>query len=291
MKILFLGGDKRQLEMIKILENKGYEVNVLGYQSINLENNVKKKGLYELKMDEYKVIIFPVSGVKSNYKIVSEFDSNPIFLPVDFLKNTQENVSIFTGIMTKELNEMLEVSKRKAISLMEDNNVKKENSIPTVEGIIADLVYSTDKTIEESNIFVLGYGNIGEVLVDKLKALKATSIAVGVIEQTDYEQLNKNNIKSLFTTDEKSMQQVIKESDVIINTVPELLLDKKLLNFVNNDAYILDISSYPYGVDFDYANQLKIKNKLFLGIPGKVAPTTAGRILVKKINDCIRRTE
>jgi dipicolinate synthase subunit A len=63
--------------------------------------------------------------------------------------------------------------------------------------------------------------------------------------------------------------------------------DKEYLTLLNKNAYILDVASYPHGVDFEAANNLKIKNSLLLGIPSLVAPKTAGKILVKKINSII----
>ena len=59
------------------------------------------------------------------------------------------------------------------------------------------------------------------------------------------------------------------------------------MQVLNNTIYILDVSSHPHGVDFKSANELNLKNKLLLGIPGDVAPKTAGNILVKKINSVI----
>jgi dipicolinate synthase subunit A len=290
MKILFLGGDKRQIEIINHLNKKGYEIDVIGYTLAYLNKNINKKTVDVIKINEYDVIFFPISGVKENYYIVSDFENEKIFLDPNFLKEVKSRALIFTGINTQCLDEMLLKTNKKTIALMEDDQVKKENSIPTVEGIIGDLVYNTDQTINGSNIFVLGYGNVGTVLVDKLKCLGA-NITVGVLLFEEYQMVAKKGLNCIYTNNQSLMQKLVHNSDIIINTVPDLIINKEYLKVVNKDAYILDISSHPHGVDFDSANELQIKNKLLLGIPGKVAPKTAGLILVNKIDSILERSK
>jgi dipicolinate synthase subunit A len=286
MKILFLGGDKRQLEIINNLYNKENEIHLVGYSNADLPECIIRKNTNNLKMIEYNVIIFPISGVKSDLSVTADFDDNKITLPANLLINTKDDVVILTGIMTAELKAMLNMAQRHAVILMDDNDIKKENSIPTVEGIIADLVYNTDYTINGANILVLGYGNVGRLLVSKLQCLGA-NVTVGVINKENFDSLKENNIQGFYTNNADLMKSIIKENDIIVNTVPNILLSKEYLELVRKESYILDIASHPHGVDFGAANELHLKNKLFLGIPSVVAPKTAGMILVKKINSIL----
>jgi dipicolinate synthase subunit A len=286
MKILFLGGDKRQLEVIKSLYNKGNVIHLVGYSNTDFEECIIKKNMNDLKMIEYDVILFPISGVKSDLSVAADFDDNKITLPADLLINTKDDVVILTGIMTSELKAMLNMAQRQAVILMDDSEIKKENSIPTVEGIIADLVYNTDYTINGANILVLGYGNVGSLLVSKLQCLGA-NVTVGVINKEDFDLLKENNIQGFYTNNADLMKNIIKENDIIVNTVPNILLSKEYLELVRKESYILDVASHPHGIDFKAADELCLKNKLFLGIPSIVAPKTAGMILVKKINSIL----
>ena len=286
MKVLFLGGDKRQLEIINDLYNKNNEIHLVGYNNIELAGGMIKKNINNLKVIEYNVIIMPVNGVKKDLSITSEFNDQKIILPSDLFTNTRADVIIFTGVMTEELEGMLNVANRKAVILMDDKDIKKENSIPTVEGIIGDLVYNTDYTISGANVLVLGYGNVGKLLVSKLKNLDAF-VTVGVITKEDFDSLKDHNIGGFYTNHPEVMKSVIKSNDIIINTVPNILLSREYLELVKKESYILDVASHPHGVDFVLANELQIKNKLLLGIPSLVAPKTAGLILTKKINNIL----
>lgn len=284
MKILFIGGDKRQLQIINSLSN--HEIDVIGYEKIELWDSVNKKELTNININDYQVIILPINGVKSDLSIVAEYSDKTIILPEDFFINTKKDVLIFSGIRTVKLDIMLKLAEREVIALMEDENVKKENSIPTVEGIIGDLIFYTEHTINRSRILVLGYGNIGKPLVETLTFLGA-EVTIGVILEEDYRLLKDKNKKIILTNNQKEMSETLKEIDIVVNTVPSLIIDKTYLEVINKNCYILDIASYPHGIDFAYANEKGIKNKLLLGIPSIVAPKTTGLILAKKIKSML----
>lgn len=287
MKALFLGGDRRTIEVINYLYSNNFEITAVGYDSGIFDEIVNYSKIDELVMGDFDLIFFPINGVNMDLSINCDYSNNPVYLKDDILKDVKKKTLIFTGIKSKKLEEILEIGNKKAITIMDDPQVKKDNSIPTVEGIIGDLVYNTESTICNSNIFVLGYGNIGLRLVDSLISLDA-NVTVGVIRNEDYYILSKKMIPCIYTNNQQSMDEVIHNSEIIINTVPSLIINSDYLNLVNKDTYILDISSYPYGVDFNYAGKLNIKYKLLPGIPGKVAPKTAGKILTKKINSILK---
>ena len=58
MKALFLGGDKRQLEIINNLKKKNIRIDTLGYKNIDIvgTRNLEMK---DIKLSEYDLIFFP----------------------------------------------------------------------------------------------------------------------------------------------------------------------------------------------------------------------------------------
>lgn len=270
--ILIIGGDKRTLQIIKILQ-KDNNVDIIGFDTLELDTVDFK----ELNIKKYNVIIFPIDGIHDDYSITCPFSSKNISVKeINFNK-----CIIFSGIGSKKLDETF---KSDYIKLMSFDDVAIENSISTSEGIIADIIQNTDYTLNNSNITVLGYGRVGKTLVNKLLKLGA-NVNVGVIKELDYISLIYENINVFYTTD---MKNNLINSDIIINTVPKLLLDKINLNYTKKDVYIIDIASAPYGVDFECAKDKKIKYTILKGIPGKVAPKTAGTILANKINKILK---
>jgi dipicolinate synthase subunit A len=285
MNILFLGGDKRQKQMIRDLYEKGHNINLLGFENLDTDNIVKKVSLDNLNISKYDVLIFPVSGVSKDFLIKAYYHDGNIKIEPDLLKNTKENVLIFTGIKTPSLKHMEDISQRKIISLMNEKDVVIPNAIVTCEGIVKDLIDCSDVTIYGSNIMVIGYGNVGKRLVELLHNMGA-KVKVAVKEKNDYFALNKLGIKSFYS---KDIKHYLQHTNIIVNTAPSLVLSKEELKFVDKDTYLLDIASLPGGIDLDSANELGLKNKHLLGIPGYIAPITAGRILSKKINEYIGR--
>ncbi len=70
---------------------------------------------------------------------------------------------------------------------------------------------------------------------------------------------------------------------LIYNTIPAMVLPEKLLVRTDPGVLIVDIASAPGGVDFSAAARLGRKALLSLGLPGKVAPETAGDILASAL--------
>ena len=78
--------------------------------------------------------------------------------------------------------------------------------------------------------------------------------------------------------------------DIIINTVPVLILNKKRLELLNKNTLLIDVASAPGGIDFEVARQLNIKTIWALGIPGKIAPISSAEYIKETIYNIITRT-
>ena len=283
MNILVLGGDLRYLEIINNLSSK-YNVDVVGYKNTYINDKVKNICIDNIDIGEYDVIIFPINGVMEKNMIYCRFNNTSIELDKNILVGTKEDVLIFSGISTPNLEEMLSISNRKCVYMMKDENVVRRNAIPTVEGIIADVIVNTEMTIDNSNILVFGYGNIGQILVKYLNLLGA-NVTVAIIEKNDEAILKGIGIESFYSNDYDSLIKKISSTDVIINTVPSTIIDDSFIKYINRECYVLDVASHPHGINREILDEFFIKNKLYLGIPGKIAPKTSGKILSKKIDE------
>ena len=244
MKILFLGYDARYEVLIRELSNR-YEIDSIGYNNSN-------KSVSDIKnINDYSIIVLPMSGIKNNY-------ASNVLIPDNLLDN-------YTGLIytgnTKGLKGNVE-------SFLSDKEIVHNNTIITVDGIM-DRISSIDKVI----ICILGYGNIGSMLYDRLK--DNYKVKVGVKED------EVGVVKDSFSTsNKKDLEYYLKSSDLIINTVPSHIIDEDILNSIT--GYFLDIASFPYGVDETKITNYKFKYDLYSSIPSKYAPIKAGKILLKK---------
>jgi dipicolinate synthase subunit A len=76
---------------------------------------------------------------------------------------------------------------------------------------------------------------------------------------------------------------VMQSTDIVFNTVPALVINREVIKTANPECLIIDLAASPGGTDFEAANQFGIKAILAPGLPGKVAPVSAGKILAEVI--------
>ncbi len=262
MKIIVLGGDKRYISLMNNLEKS---VDCIGFEEIDLNENVTKIGLDDLDISRYDIIILPILGINQNLEI-NTLNKN-LTIDKDFFKCCKKGCIFYTGIINDTMKELL--SGRKIVSFLEDKKVNNENDILTIEGVVEEV-----KKRKIKEITILGFGNLGSKLAAVFTEYKVT---IG----TNHEELIHAFADKFFlTTNPEQMKIHFQKSDFIINTVPKNIIEESLLQEKN--PYILDIASYPYGVAKDISKNYS-NYKLFSSIPSKYAPDKAGKILSKKI--------
>jgi dipicolinate synthase subunit A len=154
------------------------------------------------------------------------------------------------------------------------------NSIPTAEGVIYSIIKNTDITIHGAEILVIGAGRCGQTLARDLAALGA-KVTVTFRKKEDEARLFELGLSPHHID---FFREELPTYDVIVNTVPFLILDKPELDQIRADCYIIDIASKPGGVDFEYAKERGINAELAGALPSIVAPKTAAYYLFKFVN-------
>jgi dipicolinate synthase subunit A len=157
------------------------------------------------------------------------------------------------------------------------NEITILNSIPSAEGAIQMAMEATTITIHGSKSFVLGLGRTGWTLARMLHGIGAQVTGVAR-KPSDLARAVEMGFHAVHLSD---LEDEIGRAEIIFNTVPHLILDRVMLEKVARDAVIVDLASIPGGTDFEYAQLLGIKALLAPGLPGIVAPKTAGRILAQ----------
>ncbi len=89
----------------------------------------------------------------------------------------------------------------------------------------------------------------------------------------------------------ESLAQELKNVDLCINTVPAPIITAEVLVEMPLHALIIDLASKPGGTDFQFAEKRGVKALLAPGLPGIVAPKTAGQILAKVLVELIKDQE
>lgn len=177
--------------------------------------------------------------------------------------------------------EFYENKTTKNIDLLKIEELTILNAIPTVEGTIKIAIEETENTIHESNILITGYGRIGKILCDKLWGLGA-NIFCAAREAENKVWIRENRYIPIKYDEIENYAEKI---DIIINTVPSIVIEEKILRRLKKDCIIIDIASLPGGVDKNMAKLYKIKVIRALGLPGKIAPKTAAKYIKEVIEN------
>ena len=75
------------------------------------------------------------------------------------------------------------------------------------------------------------------------------------------------------------------EYDIIINTVPHLILNSEKMEYVRKDCLLIDLASNPGGIDKRAAKERELKLIWALALPGKVAPVTSAEHIKRIIEN------
>ena len=154
------------------------------------------------------------------------------------------------------------------------------NALPTAEGAIQLALELADRTLAGSRCLVAGFGRIGKVLADRLRALGA-EVSVSARKYGDLAWVRALGYAPCRTD---ALAGTLGDYDLIFNTVPALVLDQRLLAETREDCVILDLASAPGGVDLDAAARLGRRAQAAPGLPGKTAPRSAAAAVLESID-------
>lgn len=288
MHIVVIGGDARQLEVIKKLAELDAMISLIGFEQLDHGfTGAVKKELSEIDFTEVDSIILPVPGTNLEGKVETVFSNEEIMFTEDILMQTPEHCMIFSGISNSYLNDLTSNTKRKLIQLFERDDVAIYNSIPTVEGTIMMVIQNTDITIHGANIVVLGLGRVGMSTARIFHALGA-NVAVGARKSEHLARATEMGLKP-FHLD--TLEDAVTDADVVINTIPVQIVTASVISQLPPHALIIDLASKPGGTDFRYAERRGVKALLAPGLPGIVAPKTAGQIVAKVISTLLHEAK
>ncbi|MFP4016234.1 MAG: dipicolinate synthase subunit DpsA [Halanaerobiales bacterium] len=282
IRIGIIGGDKREEVMINYLAEAGYNICVLAedkefHPAVNCSGDINEV------ISNKDVVIAPMSNTDQDGFIKSTFVSFPVRLTGDFFRFMNKDTLFLIGIAKPVVKDNLEAEDIRYIELAKLDNLAIMNAIPTAEGAIQIAIEESEKTLYGSDIMTYGLGKVGLSLAWRLKALGAQSYAVtrdkGAIARGKDLGIN------MLTYDK--LNEYLPMMDIVFNTVPSLIIRNDSISLMKKTAIIIDLASAPGGIDFISAEKNGIKAIQALGLPGKVAPVSAGKILAEIIPDLI----
>lgn len=284
MQIAVIGGDARQLEIIRKLTELDAKLSLIGFEQLDHAfSGATKEKIDEVDFATIDAILLPVPGTNLEGQVDTIFSNEKIVLTEEVLKKTPPHCTIYSGITNSYLSGIIKGADRQHVQLFERDDVAILNSIPTVEGTIMMVIQHTDFTIHGSNVAVLGLGRTGMSVARTFHALGA-KVKVGARKSEHLARITEMGLTPFHL---KDLAQSVKDVDICINTIPFPIVSATVISKMPVHTLIIDLASKPGGTDFRYAEKRGVKALLAPGLPGIVAPKTAGQILANVLSQLL----
>lgn len=273
--LAIIGGDDREIILVKSLVDNGYFIKVFGLPASLMPSNVQVCLSFREAIKDADAVILPMPGINNKGILYAKFSHDDIQILLEDFAHIAQNVPVFVGAASKYLKELAETISFPLIEVADTDEIAIPNSVPSAEGAIQLAMEKLPITMHSSQSFVIGYGRVAPTLCTMLKGLGAEVTVCA----RNLSQLAKCQVLGYRTKTLKELPKSVNQADVVFNTVPSLIIGEQVLLHVRKEALIIDLASSPGGTDFEAAKRLGISAILASGLPGKVAPLTAGKIL------------
>ena len=187
--------------------------------------------------------------------------------------NKEYNVPCFAG----------NVSGKGIIDYTKDEAFAIQNAYLTAEAALAVACEHSDLSLVNSNVLITGYGRIAKALHKYCEPLtkNITICARSAIAQA------LARMQGAVAIDFTALTECGKY-DFIFNTVPHPVFNEFELKSVKKGAVIIDLASFPGGVDRHFAEHFGLNLVVARGLPAKYSPKSAGIIVAETIDRMVK---
>ena len=247
-----VGGDLRTIKLAKILAKEGNMVYTYGLEKAEELKEIKNIIFCEKLIEAVKmvqVVIGPIPFSSDGININMPFSDGKLSIR-EFMHNLNAKILI-AGTIAPDVYELANDEYIEIVDIMKREELAVLNTIATAEGAIEIAIANTNKILHGSNVLVLGFGRIGKVLARKLAGL-STKVTCAARKEEDLAWIKAYGHKGININ---QIDKNLSEFDVIINTVPQMILTAEKLGYVKQECLLIDLASNPGGIDKKVAKE------------------------------------
>lgn len=267
---LVIGGDDRSFLLYTLLKRRGVATDLYGFDKRGLDTVDSLKNI-----GTYSYIILPIPYLMEQNNIKAPFCSKKISIDQWELHKDQ---TVFLGAVGKN-SQFLESFQGKLVNFLEDPTYVEKNAALTALITVGLIPIKYGVCPVRRKTLICGYGKIASKMADLLYSQRA-QITVAARSELARAQIQGRGYDFLSIYD---LESHIGEFDLIINTVPSWVINKRELKKVKGGCLIIDVASKPGGVDWQTAQQLKVLAYLEPGLPGIYTPKEEAENLLQVV--------
>lgn len=280
-KYAVIGGDMRNIYLAELLKKDYQYVEIYGFDKSGKPWASKNSPL-DIILGEAQVIVGGIPLATGDEYLSTPFSEKKTSID-EVLEKVPKNSLLIAGKIKQNVKSRLAQKGAKCIDILNREELAVLNAVPTAEGAVCILIEELPITLMDSRVLIVGYGRIGKILAKMLQGF-GSEIWVAARKYSDIAWIEAQGFKPVPIN---QLARYVSDMDAIVNTVPSLVITKEILEKTRNGCFLLDLASSPGGIDFKAADALGFKVKWSLGIPGRVAPLTAGNIIRRTIYNII----
>lgn len=286
--IAIIGGDLRIVKLAEMLIEDKFNINTFGIEkqeTLEKIQQIKKSKSLKEAVQDADIVIGPIPLSSNNIQINTPFSDKIITL--EELAKELNGKKFIAGSIKEEFYEYVKDKQVEIIDILKREELVVLNTIATAEGAIQIAMEETLKTIHSSNVLVLGFGRVGKILANKLKQIGANvyctarkNVDLAWIKAYGYNEIKMNELN-----------KNLNKFDIIINTIPTIIIKKEELNKIKKECLLIDLASNPGGIDRLEAKKQGVKVIWALSLPGKVAPVTSAKYIKDTLYNIIEENK
>ncbi len=273
LTVAVVGGDARELEIIRLLLRAGASVRGYGLPpEAQAVLGAAQAATVEEATVGADVLLGPIPLMGMDDSVYAPSAPQKVFITKEALRGLEPDGLVIIGKASAGLKRLTDEVGIRVREYEHDDELMILRAAAIAEGAIRVAIEHTAITLHGADVLLVGFGRIGTTLGRTLYDLRARCR----VAARNPVQLARALDLGLEPVPLDRMEEVLPRTDVVYNTVPARLLDEARLKLLPGHALVIDLAAPPGGVDFDAAKRLGLKAVWARGL-GKRAPITVGR--------------
>lgn len=250
--MLAAGGDSRQSYAARNLADlPGWIVETVGVAQVCHREKIRQCADDLHDVLPYDVLVLPVPASIDGVTVPTASGKSEIMLE-QLLAYGKPGALVLGGQCSEKLKQRITAAGMQIEDYFRREELCLGNAVPTAEGAIQIAMEETDTTLHGGHALIIGYGRIGIALGSRLRALGMTvTVCARRCETRALAQM-----QGFASVSMDDLADAAAKADLILNTVPALVLTETILRKLQPQSLVIDLASRPGGTDFETARQL-----------------------------------
>jgi len=273
LTVAVVGGDARELEIVRLLLRAGVAVRAYGLPpEVEGVLGAPQADSVEAATVGADVLLGPVPPMGVDDSVYAPAAPHKIFIPKEALRGLEPDGLVILGKASAGLKRLADEVGLRLREYEHDDELMILRAAAIAEGAVRVAIEHTAITLHGASVLLVGFGRIGTTLGRTLYDLRARCR----VAARNPVQLARALDLGLEPVPLERMDEVLPTTDIVFNTVPARLLDGGRLKRLPAHALVIDLAAPPGGVDLEEAARLGLKAIWARGL-GSRAPITVGR--------------